>query len=245
MAYKCSKQTNKHTMKNLPYSNPLLSATKTSNVFWAGLKAAYIISPPPSYPHNNSPRQSSKYSTEEAEEWGEEEEGAMSNVILESIFLKRSQQKKKTSPLNFKKRLFLLTEDKLSYYEYDFDRGRRGSKKGSVDVEKITCVEPVIPEANPPPERQAPARKGEDLNEKEQITIIERFPHPFQVVYDEGPLYIFSPTEELRTRWIQQLKSGFIALKSNIMPPETVCRVVMLTLLSLLSLTVLNCVESN
>ncbi|XP_044283424.1 tyrosine-protein kinase BTK [Varanus komodoensis] len=132
----------------------------------------------------------------------------MSNVILESIFLKRSQQKKKTSPLNFKKRLFLLTEDKLSYYEYDFDRGRRGSKKGSVDVEKITCVEPVIPEANPPPERQAPARKGEDLNEKEQITIIERFPHPFQVVYDEGPLYIFSPTEELRTRWIQQLKSA-------------------------------------
>ncbi|KFP91916.1 Tyrosine-protein kinase BTK, partial [Apaloderma vittatum] len=40
------------------------------------------------------------------------------SVILESIFLKRSQQKKKTSPLNFKKRLFLLTESKLSYYEY-------------------------------------------------------------------------------------------------------------------------------
>lgn len=47
----------------------------------------------------------------------------MSNVILEGIFLKRSQQKKKTSPLNFKKRLFLLTESKLSYYEYDFERG--------------------------------------------------------------------------------------------------------------------------
>lgn len=29
-----------------------------------------------------------------------------------------------------------------------------------------------------------------------------------QVVYDEGPLYIFSPTEELRKRWIHQLKSG-------------------------------------
>ncbi|KAF2974210.1 hypothetical protein EK904_013073 [Melospiza melodia maxima] len=28
-----------------------------------------------------------------------------------------------------------------------------------------------------------------------------------QVVYDEGPLYIFSPTEELRKRWIHQLKS--------------------------------------
>lgn len=48
---------------------------------------------------------------------------AMAAVILESIFLKRSQQKKKTSPLNFKKRLFLLTVQKLSYYEYDFERG--------------------------------------------------------------------------------------------------------------------------
>ncbi|NWT81784.1 BTK kinase, partial [Lanius ludovicianus] len=130
----------------------------------------------------------------------------MASVILESIFLKRSQQKKKTSPLNFKKRLFLLTESKLSYYEYDFERGRRGSKKGSVDIEKITCVETVAPENNPPPERQVP-RKGEDYSNMEQISIIERFPYPFQVVYDEGPLYIFSPTEELRKRWIHQLKS--------------------------------------
>lgn len=132
----------------------------------------------------------------------------MASIILESIFLKRSQQKKKTSPLNFKKRLFLLTESKLSYYEYDFERGvsrcpqrlrrgsargplavpypaqgvvgwgwwsarvssggalnqpcllqRRGSKKGSVDIEKITCVETVVPENNPPPERQVPVRK--------------------------------------------------------------------------------------
>ncbi|KAM7095058.1 tyrosine-protein kinase BTK isoform 2-T2 [Ciconia maguari] len=137
----------------------------------------------------------------------EEARGAnMASIILESIFLKRSQQKKKTSPLNFKKRLFLLTETKLSYYEYDFERGRRGSKKGSVDIEKITCVETVVPENNPPPERQVP-RKGEDYNNMEQISIIERFPYPFQVVYDEGPLYVFSPTEELRKRWIHQLKS--------------------------------------
>ncbi|KAM8800150.1 tyrosine-protein kinase BTK [Eudromia elegans] len=131
----------------------------------------------------------------------------MAGVLLESIFLKRSQQKKKTSPLNFKKRLFLLTESKLSYYEYDFERGRRGSKKGSVDIDKITCVETVVPENNPPPERQVP-RKGEDCSNVEQMSIIERFPYPFQVVYDEGPLYVFSPTEELRRRWIHQLKSA-------------------------------------
>uniref|UniRef100_A0A7M4FX74 Tyrosine-protein kinase n=1 Tax=Crocodylus porosus TaxID=8502 RepID=A0A7M4FX74_CROPO len=124
-------------------------------------------------------------------------------AILESIFLKRSQQKKKTSPLNFKKRLFLLTESKLSYYEYDFERGRRGSKKGSVDIEKITCVEMVVPENNPPPERQIPVRKGLAVP---PITSPEHPSSPI-VVYDEGPLYIFSPTEELRKRWIHQLKS--------------------------------------
>ncbi|XP_054852216.1 tyrosine-protein kinase BTK [Eublepharis macularius] len=145
----------------------------------------------------------------------------MSNVILEGIFLKRSQQKKKTSPLNFKKRLFLLTESKLSYYEYDFERGRRGSKKGSVDIEKITCVETVVPETNPPPERRVP-QKGEDLNETEQISIIERFPYPFQVLYDEGPLYVFSPTEDLRSRWIHQLKK-VIRYNSNLVQKYHPC----------------------
>ncbi|XP_060105879.1 tyrosine-protein kinase BTK isoform X2 [Heteronotia binoei] len=122
----------------------------------------------------------------------------MSTVILEGIFLKRSQQKKKTSPLNFKKRLFVLTESKLSYYEYDFERGRRGSKKGSVDIEKITCVETVIPENNPPPERRVP------------------------VLYDEGPLYVFSPTEDLRTRWVQQLKKA-IRYNSNLVQKYHPC----------------------
>ncbi|XP_015207152.1 tyrosine-protein kinase BTK isoform X3 [Lepisosteus oculatus] len=47
----------------------------------------------------------------------------MSENILEEIFVKRSQQKKKTSPLNYKERLFILTNDKISYYDYDFDKG--------------------------------------------------------------------------------------------------------------------------
>ncbi|XP_053329658.1 tyrosine-protein kinase BTK [Spea bombifrons] len=127
-----------------------------------------------------------------------------STSILESIFLKRSQQKRKTSPLNYKKRLFVLTEAKITYYEYDFERGRRGSKKGSVDLDKVVCVESVEPEENPPPERQIPNR--EESADTEQISIIERFPYPFQIVYDDGPLYVFSPTEDLRKRWIHQLK---------------------------------------
>ncbi|KAB0340750.1 hypothetical protein FD754_022862 [Muntiacus muntjak] len=39
------------------------------------------------------------------------------NTILEEILIKRSQQKKKTSPLNYKERLFVLTKSMLTYYE--------------------------------------------------------------------------------------------------------------------------------
>uniref|UniRef100_A0A4X1UUH3 Tyrosine-protein kinase n=1 Tax=Sus scrofa TaxID=9823 RepID=A0A4X1UUH3_PIG len=39
--------------------------------------------------------------------------------ILEELLLKRSQQKKKMSPNNYKERLFVLTKTNLSYYEYD------------------------------------------------------------------------------------------------------------------------------
>uniref|UniRef100_A0A674A849 PH domain-containing protein n=1 Tax=Salmo trutta TaxID=8032 RepID=A0A674A849_SALTR len=47
----------------------------------------------------------------------------MSDNLLEEIFIKRSQQKKKTSPLNFKERLFILTPDKIAYYDNDLDKG--------------------------------------------------------------------------------------------------------------------------
>uniref|UniRef100_A0A674I721 PH domain-containing protein n=1 Tax=Terrapene triunguis TaxID=2587831 RepID=A0A674I721_9SAUR len=39
--------------------------------------------------------------------------------ILEELLLKKSQQKKKISPINYKERLFVLTKTNLSYYEYD------------------------------------------------------------------------------------------------------------------------------
>lgn len=37
--------------------------------------------------------------------------------LLEEILIKRSQQKKKTSPLNYKRRLFVLTKSQLAYYD--------------------------------------------------------------------------------------------------------------------------------
>lgn len=49
----------------------------------------------------------------------------MSETILEEIFTKRSQQKKKTSPLNYKERLFVLNQEKIVYYDFDSDKGVR------------------------------------------------------------------------------------------------------------------------
>ncbi|KAM7389184.1 hypothetical protein PAMP_023177 [Pampus punctatissimus] len=109
----------------------------------------------------------------------------MSENILEETFIKRSQQKKKTSPLNYKERWFILTQEKISYYDFDSDKGqKRKGLKGSVDLEKIKCVETVQPEPNAPQERM----------------------YAFQIIYDEGPLYIYAKTEDIRALWIKKLK---------------------------------------
>lgn len=38
-------------------------------------------------------------------------------LLLEETLIKRSQQKKRTSPLNYKTRLFVLTKSRLTYYD--------------------------------------------------------------------------------------------------------------------------------
>ncbi|NXE75401.1 BMX kinase, partial [Cochlearius cochlearius] len=102
-------------------------------------------------------------------------------AILEELLLKKSQQKKKISPINYKKRLFVLTKANLSYYEYD--KGKKGSKRGSIEIEKIRCVETVNAEESTPPARQ----------------------YPFQIVYKGGLLYVYATNEESRERWLAAL----------------------------------------
>ncbi|XP_060935369.1 tyrosine-protein kinase BTK [Limanda limanda] len=108
----------------------------------------------------------------------------MSDNVLEEIFIKRSQQKKKTSPLNYKERWFVLNQEKIAYYDFDPDKGKRKGLRGSVDLEKIKCVEVVQPEPCSPSERM----------------------YAFQIIYDEGPLYIFAKTEDIRATWVKKLK---------------------------------------
>nr|XP_015219162.1 PREDICTED: cytoplasmic tyrosine-protein kinase BMX isoform X2 [Lepisosteus oculatus] len=108
--------------------------------------------------------------------------------IKEEILLKMSQQKKKMSPRNYKERLFELTETTLSYYEHD--KGKKGNKKGTVLVERIRCVNTVLLEEQTPVQRQ----------------------YPFQIVYDEGILYIFAKDENNRRSWLGALNK---VIKSN------------------------------
>ncbi|TFK10237.1 glucocorticoid-induced transcript 1 protein [Platysternon megacephalum] len=101
--------------------------------------------------------------------------------ILEELLLKKSQQKKKMSPINYKERLFVLTKTNLSYYEYD--KEKKGSKKGSIDIKKIRCVETVNHDEQAPLERQ----------------------YPFQIVYKDGLLYVFAANKESRNQWLKAL----------------------------------------
>ncbi|XP_015273065.1 PREDICTED: cytoplasmic tyrosine-protein kinase BMX [Gekko japonicus] len=101
--------------------------------------------------------------------------------ILEEVLVKKSQQKKKISPNNYKERLFVLTRTSLSYYEYDKDK--KGSRKGSIEIKNIRCVETVNPEEQAPLERQ----------------------YPFQVVYKGGLLYIYTANGESRRQWLEAL----------------------------------------
>ncbi|XP_058147176.1 cytoplasmic tyrosine-protein kinase BMX isoform X2 [Dasypus novemcinctus] len=102
--------------------------------------------------------------------------------ILEELLLKRSQQKKKMSPNNYKERLFVLTKTNLSYYEYD--KMKKGSRKGSIDIKKIRCVEKVNLEEQTPMERK----------------------YPFQIVYKDGLLYVYASSEESRSQWLKALQ---------------------------------------
>ncbi|XP_043917352.1 tyrosine-protein kinase Tec isoform X2 [Protopterus annectens] len=105
-----------------------------------------------------------------------------SDIILEEILIKRSQQKKRTSPLNYKERLFVLTKSKLSYYD---GRVEKKSRKGTIAIETIKCVEIV-------------------KNEGGFIPCQNKY--PFQVLYDFNTLYIFAPSADSRSTWVKCLK---------------------------------------
>uniref|UniRef100_A0A8C3XK20 Tyrosine-protein kinase n=1 Tax=Chelydra serpentina TaxID=8475 RepID=A0A8C3XK20_CHESE len=103
-------------------------------------------------------------------------------VLLEEQLIKKSQQKRRTSPSNFKVRFFVLTKSKLAYFEHR--HGKKRTLKGSIELSRIKCVEIV----------------------KSDITIPCHYKYPFQVLHDNYLLYVFAPNRESRQRWVFTLK---------------------------------------
>nr|BAD52302.1 TEC family protein tyrosine kinase [Eptatretus burgeri] len=104
--------------------------------------------------------------------------------LLKALLVKRSQQKNFASPCNYKERVFVLTRARLCYYEGSLER--RGGKKGCIDLCKIKAIAFVknYPEASSP---------------------IAGW-YAFQVVHEDGILYVFTETETQRRQWVYALK---------------------------------------
>ncbi|XP_041846952.1 tyrosine-protein kinase ITK/TSK [Melanotaenia boesemani] len=103
-------------------------------------------------------------------------------VILKGTMIKKSQQKKRTSPCNYKERFFVLDTQDLKYSERR--PGKKPMLKGCIELSRIKCVETVCTD----------------------IPIPCSYKYPFQVFHDNHYLYIFAPDNDCRQRWVRALK---------------------------------------
>uniref|UniRef100_A0AAR2JS42 Tyrosine-protein kinase n=1 Tax=Pygocentrus nattereri TaxID=42514 RepID=A0AAR2JS42_PYGNA len=103
-------------------------------------------------------------------------------VILKGTLFKKSQQKRRTSPCNYKERFFVLNTQDLSYSERR--PGKKPVLKGCIELSRIKCVEIV----------------------RSDVPIPCEFKYPFQVVYENYYLYMFAPDNDNRLKWVRALK---------------------------------------
>ncbi|CAL8271012.1 unnamed protein product [Boreogadus saida] len=103
-------------------------------------------------------------------------------LILKGTMIKRSQQRRRTSPCNYKERLFILDTRSLSYLERR--PGKKPILKGCIQLSNIRCAEIVC----------------------SSIPIPCSNKYPFQVFHDNLHLYIFAPDNYCRQRWVRALK---------------------------------------
>ncbi|MEQ2309693.1 hypothetical protein AMECASPLE_001250 [Ameca splendens] len=103
-------------------------------------------------------------------------------VILKGTMIKKSQQKKRTSPSNYKERFFVLDTQDLKYSERR--PGKKPMLKGCIELSRIKCVEIVLSD----------------------VPIPCNYKYPFQVFHDNYYLYIFAPDNDCRQRWVRALK---------------------------------------
>ncbi|XP_050598704.1 tyrosine-protein kinase Btk29A-like isoform X4 [Bombus affinis] len=129
------------------------------------------------------------------------------DVVRQGFMVKRSQNKKRFTPVNYKQRWFVLTRRYLVYYDGD---GERRKERGRIAVESVHVVET----ANLGNNAGAVGGAGNDMagNEAGAGGSGGGIPpgRPFQVGYREGgqdyTLYLLAGHEQERTEWIRAIR---------------------------------------
>lgn len=129
---------------------------------------------------------------------GKDEKGE--DVICQTFMIKRSQNKKRFTPINYKQRWFILTKKALTYYDTD---GERRKERGRIETSGIRVVEPAeLGEVRrPAPAAALPAADA------------ARYPrgYAFQVGYveagNEYTLYLVAAKVVERSAWIRAIRS--------------------------------------
>ncbi|XP_038213045.1 tyrosine-protein kinase Btk29A isoform X1 [Zerene cesonia] len=121
-------------------------------------------------------------------------------VIRETFMVKRSQNKKIFTPINYKERWFVLTRKALIYYDSD---GQKRKERGRISTETIHTVEQAqLGELS----KQLP----EGDNEKSPA-----YRYPFQVGYTEQntdyTLYLAAREHSERLNWIHDIRTVCIS----------------------------------
>ncbi|XP_046665405.1 tyrosine-protein kinase Btk29A isoform X1 [Homalodisca vitripennis] len=136
------------------------------------------------------------------------------SVVKQGFMVKRSQNKKRFTPVNFKQRWFVLTKRYLVYYDSDSEAAdpgvgcldplhqliRRRKERGRIVLSSVRIVEPA-----------AISLPGELDNNALNNSPAPASGSPLQVGYcdagQEYTLYLVAPREQERDDWINALRS--------------------------------------
>uniref|UniRef100_A0A1B6GJN3 Tyrosine-protein kinase n=1 Tax=Cuerna arida TaxID=1464854 RepID=A0A1B6GJN3_9HEMI len=119
------------------------------------------------------------------------------SVVKQGFMVKRSQNKKRFTPVNFKQRWFVLTKRHLVYYDSDSERRK---ERGRIVLSSVRIVEPA-----------AISLPGELDNNALNNSPAPASGSPLQVGYSDAgqeyTLYLVAPREQERDDWINALRS--------------------------------------
>ncbi|KAK1804453.1 hypothetical protein P4O66_020039 [Electrophorus voltai] len=94
-------------------------------------------------------------------------------VILRGTLYKKSQQKRRTSPCNYKERYFVLNTEELTYSERR--PGKKPIQKGCIELSRIRCVEIVRSDLPIPCEFKYPFQRRFSRSEEKIMVALKNF----------------------------------------------------------------------